>query len=179
MKTRILAPILVASLGLGILAACSSNGMSEAVTPTSVQLPDMTTSSAAPETSTSTVPVTTIPVTTTLVSLTPSTTAPKRQVTTTVPAAPKTKTPTVTGTPSEILDKLRADVLAFEQKIFDSGNFGLYGQIGSLQKKYAGAATLSYKSSSTEQYYTATSGELTRAWTVEVGDYRDIVLVER
>jgi hypothetical protein len=85
----------------------------------------------------------------------------------------------VTGTPSEILDKLRADVLAFEQKIFDSGNFGLYGEIGPLQKKYAGAATLSYKSSSTEQYYTATSGEITRAWTVEIGDYRDIILVER
>ena len=125
------------------------------------------------------VPVTTAPATTTSVPPAPSTTAPKRQATTTVTAAPKTKTPVVTGTPSEILDKLRADVLAFEQKIFDSGNFGLYGQIGALQKKYAGVATLSYKSSSTEQYYTATSGELTRAWTVEVGDYRDIVLVER
>jgi hypothetical protein len=121
----------------------------------------------------------TIPVTTTSAPVAPSTTTPKRQVSPTVPAAPKTKTPAITGTPSEILDKLRADVLAFEQKIFDSGNFSLYGQIGALQKKYAGVATLSYKSSSTEQYYTATSGELTRAWTVEVGDYRDIVLVER
>ncbi len=84
----------------------------------------------------------------------------------------------ITGSPSEILDKLRADVLAFERKILDSGNFGLYGEIGPLQKKYAGAATLSYKSSSTEQYYTATSGALTQAWYVEMID-AELVLVER
>jgi len=124
-------------------------------------------SSSQKTTSVETLPPTTtatstIPVTTTSVPAAPSTTTPKRQVTTTVPAAPKTTTPTITGTPSEILDKLRADVTAFEQKIYDSGNFGLYGQIGPLQKKYAGAATLSYKSGGTEHYYTATSGDLTR-----------------
>lgn len=178
MKTRILAPILVASLGLGVLAACSSNDTSEAVTPTSVQLPDVPTSSAAPEMSTSTVPVTTIPVTTTSAPVTPSTTAPKRQVTTTFPAVPKTNTPAITGTPSEILDKLRADVQAFERKILESGNFGLYGEIGPLQKKYDGAATLSYKSGGTEDYYTGTSGDLTRIWDVEMVD-AELVLVER
>jgi hypothetical protein len=122
--------------------------------------------------------VTTLPVTTTSAPAAPSTTAPKRQVTTTVPAAPKTQTPAIAGTPSEILDKLRADVLAFEQKIFDSGNFGLYGQIGPLQKKYDGAATLSYKSGGTEHYYTGTSGDLTRIWDVEMVD-AELVLVER
>jgi hypothetical protein len=178
MKTRVLAPTVAASLGLVVLVACSSSNASEAVTPTSVQIAESTTSSATPETSTSTIPATTVPATTTSAPVAPSTTAPKRQATTTVPAAPKTKTPVITGTPSEILDKLRADVLAFEQKIFDSGNFGLYGQIGPLQKKYAGAATLSYKSSSTEQYYTATSGALTQAWYVEMID-AELVLVER
>ena len=193
MKTRILAPILVASLGLGILVACSSSGTSEAVTPTSVQLPDVTTSSATPETSTSTVPVTTIPVTTLPVTTsappTPSTTTPKRQVTTTVPAAPKTNTTAVTGTPSEILDKLRADVLSFERDIFASKNGDLYGKIGPLQKKYAGAATLTYNHDFIEgpggdieytlRYYTGTSGDLTRIWDVEVGHYGDIILVDR
>jgi hypothetical protein len=85
----------------------------------------------------------------------------------------------ITGTPSEILDKLRADVTAFEQNIYDSGNFGLYGQISPLQKKYAGAATLSYKSGGAEHSYTATSGDLTRVWDVTTGDNRDIVLIER
>jgi len=85
----------------------------------------------------------------------------------------------VTGTPSEILDKLRADITAFEQKIYDSGNFGLFGEIGPLQKKYAGAATLSYRLSSTEQYYTGTSGDLTRIWDVEFDEYGSVVLVER
>lgn len=179
MKTRVLAPILAASLGLVVLAACSSNSTSEVVTPTSVQIAESTTSSTAPGTSTSTVPATTVPVTTTTVPAAPSTTTPKRQVTTTVPAASETKTSVITGTPSEILDKLRADVRAFEQKILDSGNFGLYGQIGSLQTKYAGIATLSYKSGGTEHYYTATSGDLTRIWDVATGDNRDIILVER
>ena len=178
MKTRVLAPILAASLGLTVLAACSSSSVSEAVTPTSVQVAAVPTSSAAPETSASLVPVTTVPATTTTVPAAPSTTAPKRQVTTTVPAASETKTPVITGTPSEILDKLRADVRAFEQKILDSGNFGLYGQIGSLQTKYAGIATLSYKSGGTEHYYTATSGDLTRIWDVEMVD-AELVLVER
>ena len=124
-------------------------------------------------------PVTTNVVTTTSEQVTPSTTAPKRQATTTVPAAPKTKTPVITGTPSEILDKLRADVTAREQNVYDSGNFGLFGEIvGPLQKKYAGAATLSYKLSSTEQYYTGTSGDLTRIWDVEFID-AELVLVER
>ena len=192
MKTRILAPILVASLGLGVLAACSSDSTSEVVTPTSVQLPDVTTSSAAPVPSTSIVPVTTIPSTTipattlpvtTSAPVSPSTTAPKRQVATTVPAAPKTNTPAVTGTPSEILDKLRADVLAFERKVFASGNFDLYGNIGPLQRKYAGAATLTYKHDTVEgyslRYYTGTSGDLTRVWDYAVGHYGDIILVDR
>ena len=91
----------------------------------------------------------------------------------------KAKKSLVTGTPSEILDKLRADITAFQQKIYDSGNFGLFGEIGPLQKKYAGAATLSYRLSSTEQYYTGTSGDLTRIWDVEFDEYGDLVLVER
>ena len=183
MKTRILTPILVASLGLGILVACSSNDTSEVVTPTTVQLPDVTTSSATPETSTSTVPVTTTPATTLPVTTTappaPSTTAPKRQVTTTVPAVPKTKTPAITGTPSEILDKLRADITAFEQKIYDSGNFGLFGEIGPLQKKYAGAATLVRNQEVSGSSYTGTSGDLTRIWDVEFDEYGAVVLVQR
>jgi len=178
MKTRVLASILAVSLGLVVLVACSSSNTSEAVTPTSVQMAESTTSSTAPGTSTSTVPVTTVPATTTSAPVAPSTTVPKRQAATTVPAAPKTKTPVVTGTPSEILDKLRADVLAFERKILDSGNFGLYGEIGPLQKKYAGVATLSYKSGGTEHYYTAVSGDLTRIWDVEMVD-AELILVER
>jgi hypothetical protein len=96
-----------------------------------------------------------------------------------IPVAPKITTPAITGTPSEILDKLRADVTSFEQKIYDSGNFGLFGEIGPLQKKYAGAATLSYKSGGTDHYYTATSGDLTRIWDVEFDDYGAVILVER
>ena len=90
----------------------------------------------------------------------------------------KAKKSLVTGTPSEILDKLRADITAFERKILDSGNFGLYGEIGPLQKKYAGVATLSHKSGWTEDYYTGTSGDLTRIWDVEIID-AELVLVER
>ena len=121
----------------------------------------------------------TIPVTTTSVPAVPSTTTPKRQVTTTVTAAPKTKTPTVTGTPSEILDKLRADILAFERKILESGNFSLFGEIGPLQKKYAGAATLVRNQEVSGSSYTAKSGGLTRVWDVESDDYGDTVLIER
>lgn len=155
---------LLASLAFVGLVSCASHSPSGDQSMTTVQVTE--------------VPVTTIPVTTTSVPPAPSTTAPKRQVTTTVTAAPKTKTPVITGTPSEILDKLRADVLAFERKILDSGNFGLYGQIGPLQKKYAGVATLSYKSSLTEEYYTGTSGDLTRVWDVDIVD-AVLVLVER
>ena len=166
---------LLVSLAFVGLVSCASDSSSGDQSMTTVQVSE--------------VPVTTIPVTTTSVSVAPSTTAPKRQVATTVPAAPKTKTPVVTGTPSEILDKLRADVLAFEQKIFDSGNGDLYGKIGPLQKKYAGAATLTYNHDFIEGpggdieytlcYYTGTSGDLTRIWDVEVGHYGDLVLVER
>ena len=175
MKTRILAPILVASLGLGILAACSSNGTSEAVTPTTVQVTDVPTSSAAPETSTSTVPVTT-----TSAPPTPSTTAPKRQVTTTFPAAPKTKTPAITGTPSEILDKLRADVLTMERATLASGDFGsLDPKRTALSAKYAGSAVLTYNRATSGGSYTVKSGDLTQVWYVELDDYGDLVLVER
>ena len=156
---------LLVSLAFVGLVSCASNSSSGDQSMTTVQVTE--------------VPATTIPVTTTSVPPAPSTTAPKRQVATTVPAAPKKKTPVVTGTPSEILDKLRADITAFEQKIYDSGNFGLFGEIGPLQKKYAGAATLSYRLSSTEQYYTGTSGDLTRIWDVEFDEYGDLVLVER
>jgi hypothetical protein len=90
----------------------------------------------------------------------------------------KAKKSLVTGTPSEILDKLRNDITAFERKILDSGNFGLYGEIGPLRKKYAGVATLSYKSGGTEHYYTGTSSDLTRIWDVEFID-AELVLVER
>jgi hypothetical protein len=91
----------------------------------------------------------------------------------------KAKKSLVTGTPSEILDKLRDDITAFEQNIYDSGNFGLFGEIGPLRKKYAGAATLSCKLGGAGHYYTATSGDLTRVWDVEFDDYGDVVLVER
>ena len=125
-------------------------------------------------------PVTTNVVTTTSEQVTPSTTAPKRQATTTVPAAPKTKTPVITGTPSEILDKLRADVTAREQNVYDSGNFGLFGEIvGPLQKKYAGAATLVRNQATSGSSYTAKSGDLTQVWYVESDDYGAVVLVER
>ena len=155
---------LLASLAFVGLVSCASNSSSGDQSMTTVRVTE--------------VAATTIPVTTTA-PVAPSTTTPKRQVATSVPAAPKTTTPVITGTPSEILDKLRADVRAFEQKILDSGNFNLYGQIGPLQKKYAGAATLSYKSGGTEHYYTGTSGDLTRIWDVTTGDNRDIILVER
>ena len=101
----------------------------------------------------------------------------------------KAKKSLVTGTPSEILDKLRVDITAFEQKLLDSGNGDLYGKIGPLQKKYAGAATLTYNHDFIEgpggdieytlRYYTGTSGDLTRIWDVEVGHHGDLVLVER
>ena len=155
---------LLVSLAFVGLVSCASDSSSGDQSMTTVQVSE--------------VPATTIPVTTTSVPPAPSTTAPKRQVATTVPAAPKTKTPVVTGTSSEILDKLRADILAFERKILESGNFGLYGEIGPLQKKYDGAATLSYKSGGTEDYYTGTSGDLTRIWDVEMVD-AELVLVER
>ena len=157
--------LLFVSLAFASLVSCASHSSSGNQTMTTVRVTE--------------VPVTTVLVTTTSVPAAPSTTTPKRQVATSVPAAPKTTTPVITGTPSEILDKLRADVRAFEQKILDSGNFNLYGQIGPLQKKYAGAATLSYKSGGTEHYYTGTSGDLTRIWDVTTGDNRDIILVER
>ena len=91
----------------------------------------------------------------------------------------KAKKSLVTGTPSEILDKLRADVLAFERKILDSGNFSLFGEIGPLQKKYAGAATLVRNREVSGSSYTGTSGDLTRIWDVESDDYGDTVLIER
>ena len=101
----------------------------------------------------------------------------------------KAKKSLVTGTPSEILDKLRADVLAFEQYLLASGRGDLYGKIGPLQKKYAGAATLTYNHDFIEgpggdieytlRYYTGTSGDLTRIWDVEVGHYGNMVLVDR
>ncbi len=135
------------------------------------------------------VPVTTVPITmtstptspsTTSAPVAPSTTAPKRQVSTTVPTAPKTKTPVITGTPSEILDKLRADVTAREQNVYDSGNFGLFGEIvGPLQKKYAGAATLVRNQATSGSSYTAKSGDLTQVWYVESDDYGAVLLVER
>ena len=122
----------------------------------------------------------TIPVTTTSVPAVPSTTTPKRQVTTTVTAAPKTKTPTVTGTPSEILDKLRADVLAMERQIMSSGNFGsLDPKRAALSAKYSGAATLTYNRAVSGGNYTAKSIDLTQVWYVELDDYGDIILVDR
>ena len=125
------------------------------------------------------VPVTTLPITTTSVPPAPSTTAPKRQVTTTVPTAPKTKTPTVTGTPSEILDKLRADVLAMERQIMSSGDFGSYSsRVEALSVKYAGSATLARNRSMSGSSYTAKSGDLTQVWYVEIID-AELVLVER
>jgi hypothetical protein len=156
---------LLVSLAFAGLVSCASDSSSGGQSMTTVQVTEA--------------PATTVPATTTSVPVAPATTAPKRQATTTVPATPKTKTPVITGTPSEILDKLRADITAFEQKIYDSGNFGLFGEIGPLQKKYAGAATLSYRLSSTEQYYTGTSGDLTRIWDVEFDEYGSVVLVER
>ncbi len=91
----------------------------------------------------------------------------------------KSKHSLVTGTPSEILDKLRVDITAFEQKIYDSGNFGLFGEIGPLQKKYAGAATLVRNQEVSGSSYTAKSGGLTRVWDVEFDEYGDTVLIER
>ena len=91
----------------------------------------------------------------------------------------KAKKSLVTGTPSEILDKLRVDITAFEQKILDSGNFGLFGEIGPLQKKYAGAATLVRNQDVSGSSYTAKSGGLTRVWDIEFDDYGDTVLIER
>ena len=156
---------LLVSLAFVGLVSCASNSSSGDQSMTTVQVTE--------------VPATTIPVTTTSVPPAPSTTAPKRQVATTVPAAPKKKTPVVTGTPSEILDKLRADITAFEQKIYDSGNFGLFGEIGPLQKKYAGAATLVRNQEVSGSSYTAKSGGLTRVWDVEFDEYGDTVLIER
>ena len=156
---------LLVSLAFVGLVSCASNSSSGDQSMTTVQVTE--------------VPATTIPVTTTSVPPAPSTTAPKRQVATTVPAAPKKKTPVVTGTPSEILDKLRADVLAFERKILESGNFSLFGEIGPLQKKYAGAATLVRNQEVSGSSYTAKSGGLTRVWDVESDDYGDTVLIER
>lgn len=163
---------LLASLAFVGLVSCASDSSSGDQSMTTVRV------SEVPVT---TIPATTLPVVTTA-PVSPSTTTPKRRVTTTVPAAPKTSTPVVTGTPSEILDKLHADAQAFHRKIFASGNFDLYGKIGPLQKKYAGAATLTYKHDNFEgyslRYYTGTSGDLTRVWYVEVFD-AEIVLVER
>ena len=156
---------LLVSLAFVGLVSCASNSSSGDQSMTTVQVTE--------------VPATTIPVTTTSVPPAPSTTAPKRQVATTVPAAPKKKTPVVTGTPSEILDKLRADVLAFERKILESGNFSLFGEIGPLQKKYAGAATLVRNQEVSGSSYTAKSGGLTRVWDVEFDEYGDTVLIER
>ena len=156
---------LLVSLAFVGLVSCASNSSSGDQSMTTVQVSE--------------VPATTIPVTTTSVPPAPSTTAPKRQVATTVPAAPKKKTPVVTGTPSEILDKLRADVLAFERKILESGNFSLFGEIGPLQKKYAGAATLVRNQEVSGSSYTAKSGGLTRVWDIEFDDYGDTVLIER
>ena len=156
---------LLVSLAFVGLVSCASNSSSGDQSMTTVQVTE--------------VPATTIPVTTTSVPPAPSTTAPKRQVATTVPAAPKKKTPVVTGTPSEVLDKLRADITAFEQKIYDSGNFGLFGEIGPLQKKYAGAATLVRNQEVSGSSYTAKSGGLTRVWDVEFDEYGDTVLIER
>ena len=156
---------LLVSLAFVGLVSCASNSSSGDQSMTTVQVTE--------------VPATTNPVTTTSVPPAPSTTAPKRQVATTVPAAPKTNTPAITGTPSEILDKLRADILAFERKILESGNFGLYGEIGPLQKKYDGAATLVRNQEVSGSSYTAKSGGLTRVWDIEFDDYGDTVLIER
>ena len=76
MKTRLLAPVLLASLSIGVLAACSSSTPSEVETPTTVQVTDVPTSIAAPDTSTSTVPATTLPVTTSSEPVTPITAPP-------------------------------------------------------------------------------------------------------
>lgn len=91
----------------------------------------------------------------------------------------KAKKSLVTGTPSEILDKLRADITAFEQKILDSGNFGLFGEIGPLQKKYAGAATLVRNQEVSGSSYTAKSVGISRVWFVEFDEYGAVLLVER
>ena len=91
----------------------------------------------------------------------------------------KAKQSLVTGTPTEILDKLRVDITAFEQKILDSGNFGLYGEIGPLQKKYAGAATLVRNQEVSGSSYTAKSVGISRVWFVELDEYGAVLLVER
>jgi hypothetical protein len=76
MKTRLIAPALIASLSFGVLAACSSSDTPPAEAPTTVQVTDVPTSNAAPETSTSTVPVATLPVTTSSEPATPITAPP-------------------------------------------------------------------------------------------------------
>ena len=156
---------LLVSLAFVGLVSCASNSSSGDQSMTTVQVTE--------------VPATTIPVTTTSVPPAPSTTAPKRQVATTVPAAPKTKTPVVTGTPSEILNKLRADVLAMERKTLASGDFGsLDPKRTALSAKYSGAATLTYNRAVSGGNYTAKSGDLTQVWFVEIID-AELVLVER
>ena len=127
-----------------------------------------------------TVATSTIPVTTTSEPVASSTTTtPKRQATTTVPTAPKKKTPVITGTPSEILDKLRADVLAMERQIMSSGDFGSYSsRVEALSVKYSGSATLVRNRSVTAESYTAKSGDLTQVWFVEFTD-AELILVER
>ena len=91
----------------------------------------------------------------------------------------KAKKSLVTGTPSEILNKLRADVLAMERKTLASGDFGsLDPKRTALSAKYSGAATLTYNRAVSGGNYTAKSGDLTQVWFVEIID-AELVLVER
>jgi len=157
---------LLVSLAFVGLVSCASDSSSGGQSMTIVQVTE--------------VPATTVPATTTSAPVDPSTTAPKRQATTTVPAAPKTKTPVITGTPSEILDKLRADVLAMERQIMSSGDFGSYSsRVEALSVKYSGSATLVRNRATSGSSYTAKSGGLSRVWFDELDDYGDVVLVER
>jgi hypothetical protein len=86
----------------------------------------------------------------------------------------------ITGTPSEILDKLRADVLAMERQIMSSGDFGSYSsRVEALSVKYSGSATLVRNRATSGSSYTAKSEDLTQVWYVEFDDYGAVVLVER